>query len=70
MCPRPGFRSGGKCERTLIPVFVPGEHPNVSGPAPGQQQQQQQKQLKYTSDATSDCSSVVALLSPTVEKGL
>ena len=21
------FRSGGTCERTLVPVFVPGEHP-------------------------------------------
>ena len=29
MCPRSGFRSGGACERTLVPVFVPGEHPNV-----------------------------------------
>ena len=29
MCPRSGFRSGGTCERTLVPVFVPGEHPNV-----------------------------------------
>ena len=28
-CPRSGFRSGGTCERTLVPVFVPGEHPNV-----------------------------------------
>ena len=27
MCPRSGFRSGGTCERTLVPVFVPGEHP-------------------------------------------
>ena len=27
--PRSGFRSGGTCERTLVPVFVPGEHPNV-----------------------------------------
>ena len=25
----PVFRSGGTCERTLVPVFVPGEHPNV-----------------------------------------
>ena len=23
----PGFRSGGTSERTLVPVFVPGEHP-------------------------------------------
>ena len=23
------FRSEGTCERTLVPVFVPGEHPNV-----------------------------------------
>ena len=23
------FRSGGTCERTLVPVFIPGEHPNV-----------------------------------------
>ena len=31
MCPCSGFRSGGTCERrTLVPVFVPGEHPNVS----------------------------------------
>ena len=29
MCPRSGFRSGGTCERTLVPVFIPGEHPNV-----------------------------------------
>ena len=29
MCPRSGFRFGGTCERTLVPVFVPGEHPNV-----------------------------------------
>ena len=29
MCPRSGFCSGGTCERTLVPVFVPGEHPNV-----------------------------------------
>ena len=29
MCPRSGFRSGGTCEHTLVPVFVPGEHPNV-----------------------------------------
>ena len=29
MCPRSGFRSGGTCECTLVPVFVPGEHPNV-----------------------------------------
>ena len=26
---RSGFCSGGTCERTLVPVFVPGEHPNV-----------------------------------------
>ena len=25
--PRSGFRSGGTCERSLVPVFVPGEHP-------------------------------------------
>ena len=25
----PGFRSEGTCECTLVPVFVPGEHPNV-----------------------------------------
>ena len=30
MHPRSGFRSGGTCERTLVPVFVPREHPNVS----------------------------------------
>ena len=29
MYSRSGFRSGGTCERTLVPVFVPGEHPNV-----------------------------------------
>ena len=29
MYPRSGFRSGGAYERTLVPVFVPGEHPNV-----------------------------------------
>ena len=29
MCPRSGFRSGGTRERTLVPAFVPGEHPNV-----------------------------------------
>ena len=29
MCPRSGFRSRGTCERTLVPVYVPGEHPNV-----------------------------------------
>ena len=30
MYPGSGFRSGGTCERTLVPVFfVPGEHPNV-----------------------------------------
>ena len=29
MYPRSGFRSWGTCERTLVPVFVPGEHPNV-----------------------------------------
>ena len=29
MYPRSGLRSGGTCERTLVPVFVPGEHPNV-----------------------------------------
>ena len=29
MCPRPAFRSGGTRERTLVPVFVPGEHPNA-----------------------------------------
>ena len=27
--PCSGFRSGGTWERTLVPVFVPGEHPNV-----------------------------------------
>ena len=27
MCPHSGFRSEGPCERTLVPVFVPGEHP-------------------------------------------
>ena len=26
MYPRSGFRSRGTCERTLVPVFVPGEH--------------------------------------------
>ena len=25
--PRSGFHSGGTCERTLVPVFVPEEHP-------------------------------------------
>ena len=34
MCPHSGFRSGGTCERTLVPVFVPGEHPNVTGEHP------------------------------------
>ena len=29
MYPRSGFRSGGTCKRTLVPVFVLGEHPNV-----------------------------------------
>ena len=29
MCPHSGFRSGGTCERTLVPVLGPGEHPNV-----------------------------------------
>ena len=29
MYPRSGFRSRGTRERTLVPVFVPGEHPNV-----------------------------------------
>ena len=29
MYPHSGFRSRRTCERTLIPVFVPGEHPNV-----------------------------------------
>ena len=29
MYPRSGFRSGGTCERTLVPVFVSGDHPNV-----------------------------------------
>ena len=29
MCPRSGFRSGGTCEHTLVPVFFPGEHPNA-----------------------------------------
>ena len=29
MCPRSGFRSGGTCERTLVPVVVPVEHLNV-----------------------------------------
>ena len=29
MCASSSFRSGGTCERTLVPVFVPGEHPNV-----------------------------------------
>ena len=29
MYPRSAFRSGGTCECTLVPVFVPGEHPNV-----------------------------------------
>ena len=29
MYPRSGFRSGGTCERTLVPIFIPGEHPNV-----------------------------------------
>ena len=27
MYPRSGFRSGGTSECTLVPVFVPGEHP-------------------------------------------
>ena len=29
MYPRSGFGSGGTCERTLVPVFIPGEHANV-----------------------------------------
>ena len=29
MYPRSGFRSGGTCKHTLVPVFVPGEHLNV-----------------------------------------
>ena len=29
MCPRSSFRCGGVCKCTLVPVFVPGEHPNV-----------------------------------------
>ena len=29
MYPRSGFRSGGTCECTLLPVFAPGEHANV-----------------------------------------
>ena len=29
MYPRSGFRSRGTCECTLVPVCVPGEHPNV-----------------------------------------
>ena len=29
ICPRSGLRSGGTCERTLVPVFVPGELPSV-----------------------------------------
>ena len=29
MYPRSSFRFGGTCERTLAPVFVPGEHQNV-----------------------------------------
>ena len=29
-CPRCGFRSRGTCERTLVPVFVSGEHANVT----------------------------------------
>ena len=29
MYPHSGFRSGGTCTRTPVPVFVPGEHPNV-----------------------------------------
>ena len=29
MCPRSGFRSRRTCECTLVPVFVPGQHPNV-----------------------------------------
>ena len=27
MYPRSGFRSRATCERSLVPVFVPGEHP-------------------------------------------
>ena len=40
MYPRSGFRSGGTSERTLVPVFVPGENPprppffTVSGSSP------------------------------------
>ena len=29
MYPRSGFCSGGRCERTLVPAFVPGEHLNI-----------------------------------------
>ena len=29
MCSRSGFRSGGTCECTLVPVFVAAEHANV-----------------------------------------
>ena len=29
MCPRSGFRSGGTCERTVVPGFVLGEHLNL-----------------------------------------
>ena len=29
MHPRSGFHPGGTSERTLVPVFVPGEHPNA-----------------------------------------
>ena len=29
MYPRSSFRSGGTSERTVVLVFVPGEHPNV-----------------------------------------
>ena len=29
MYPRSSFRSGGTCERTLVPVVVPGEHQDV-----------------------------------------
>ena len=32
--PRSGFRSGGTSERTLVPVFVPGEHPPPFGKPP------------------------------------
>ena len=55
VCPRSGFRSRGTCERTLVPVFVPGEQkppfrkppfcepPTLSGVAPANQTKERAK---------------------------